>query len=86
MEKTFKKIIDGHIVLTICIPHTFEVDAHDEVYEDKYGTKYVEEEYEYGPDDVLEYRPNQHANEIKRDIQYLKNRGWTIEEIQIEEC
>ena len=86
MEKTFKKTIDGHIVLTIHIPHTFEVDAHDEVYEDKYGTKYVEEEYEYGTEEVLKFNPNEHANEINQDIQYLKNRGWTIEEIDIEEC
>ena len=86
MSKTFKKTIEGHVVLTVRIPHTFEVDAHDETYEDKYGNKYVQEEYEYGPDEILNYNANEHAKELQKDMQYLKNRGWTTEEIVIEEC
>ena len=81
-----KKTINGHVCLSIRLPHTFEVDAHDETYIDRKGCQYDQEEYEYGVDNVLQYSPNKHAEEINRDIQYLKDRGWTIEEIKIEEC
>lgn len=86
MNNTFKKTIEGHLVLTVRVPFSFGVDAHDEIYEDKYGNKYVEEEYEYGIVDALKYNPNDTAKAINNDIKMLEQHGWNVEEIEFEEC
>lgn len=86
MDNTFKKTIEGHLVLTVRVPFSFETDAHDEIYEDKYGNKYVEEEYEYGIDNALKYNPNNAARAINSDIEMLEQHGWNVEEIVFEEC
>ena len=81
MDNPHKKIIHGHVTITARIPIKFEVDAHDETYLDENGKEYVQEEYEYGVDEVLAQ-----DRLTKSDIEFLKGRTWTIEEIEIEEC
>ena len=76
-----KKVINGHVTITARIPIKFEVDAIDEVYENENGKEYTEEEYEYGVEEVLKQ-----DRLTKSDIEFLKARNWTIEEIEINEC
>lgn len=61
------------------LPITFEVDAEDVEYEDKYGNRYVEEDYEISVDDVIE--KDKHLKEI---IEKLKEIGLKIVEYGIE--
>lgn len=88
MNNKHKKQIKGEVVVTASIPITFEVDAWDEEYSDKYGNRYFEEEFEYGIDDVIggsaKY-PTMETKKIQFNLQTLKNNNWNIEEIRIDD-
>ena len=79
MSKTFKKQIDGIFYLKVELPIKFEVDAEDVEYEDKFGNKYFEEDYEISVDDVID--KDKHLKEI---IDSLKEKGLNIVEYGIE--
>ena len=53
MGKKFKKQMTGLFYIKAELPVTFEVDAEDVEYEDKFGNKYFEEDYEISVDDVI---------------------------------
>lgn len=72
----FKKKIKGRLYITVSIPFETEVNAEYELYEDSFGNPYYEENYEYSVDDVINKLPK-----IKNDLNELKLRGYTIEEI-----
>lgn len=74
-----RKSIKGFINLRISIPAIYEVDAIYETYLDKKGKPYQEEEWECGVDEVLEQFPN-----VQQTIKELKEKGYTIDEIEIE--
>lgn len=86
-ENKHKKTIHGHVTIVARIPIKFQVDAIDETFlggfeadvDDPEAT-HTEEVYEYGVDEVLEQ-----DRLTKSDINWLKGRNWTIEEISIEE-
>lgn len=79
MSKTFKKQLDGIFYLKVELPIKFEVDAEDVEYEDKYGNRYFEEDYEISVDDVID--KDKHLKEI---IDSLKEKGLDIVEYGIE--
>lgn len=72
----FKKKITGKLYITISVPFETEINAKYELYEDKLGNPYYEEDYEYSIDDIIDKLPK-----IKNDLNELKLRGYTIEEI-----
>lgn len=74
-----KKSISGHINIRISIPATYEVDAIWETYLNKKGKEYQQEEWECGVDEVLDQFP-----QIRQDIEDLKQKGYSIDEIEIE--
>lgn len=71
----FKKRLNGVLYLTLSIPYSAEIDAISEVYEDKDGKEYYEEEYEYGIDDVL-------SDKVRSDIDTFDELGYSIEDIE----
>ena len=79
MNKTFKKQIDGTFYLTAELPIKFEVDAEDVEYEDKYGNRYFEEEWDYYLDDVIEK-----DKRLKEIMEKLKEMGLKIVEYGID--
>ena len=79
MNKTFKKQMTGLFYIKAELPITFEVDAEDVEYEDKYGNRYFEEDYEISVDDVIE--KDKHLKEI---TDLLKEKGLNIVEYGIE--
>ena len=79
MSKTFKKQIDGIFYLKVELPIKFEVDAEDVEYEDKYGNRYFEEDYEISVDDVIEK-----DKRLKELMSSLKEKGMDIVEYGIE--
>lgn len=79
MKNKFKKRLKGDFCLTFSLPIEFEVDAEDVKYEDKYGTTYIEEEYEINIDQVIE-----NDQRLKDIVNSLKKQGFTIEEVSIE--
>lgn len=79
MKTSFKKRLKSNLCVTFSLPIEFEVDAEDVEYEDKYGTSYVEEEYEIDVNQVIENDPR-----LKDIINNLKRQGFTIEELLIE--
>ena len=79
MSTTFKKQIDGIFYIKVELPIKFEVDAEDVEYEDKYGNRYFEEDYEISVDDVIE--KDKHLKEI---MDSLKEKGLNIVEYGIE--
>lgn len=79
MKTKFKKRLKGDFYLTFSLPIEFEVDAEDVEYEDKYGTTYVEEEYEIDVNQVID-----NDQRLKDIINNLKTQGFTIEELLIE--
>lgn len=72
----FKKKIKGKLYITVSIPFEAEINAKYELYEDHFGNPYYEEDYEYSIDDVIDKLPK-----IKNDLDELKSKGYTIEEI-----
>ena len=79
MGKKFKKQMTGLFYIKAELPITFEVDAEDVEYEDKYGNKYVEEDYEISVDDVIAQ-----DKRLKELIASLKEKGMDIVEYGIE--
>ena len=79
MKGKFKKRLKGDFYLTFSLPIEFEVDVEDVKYEDKYGTTYVEEEYEIDIDQVIE-----NDQRLKDIVNNLKKQGFSIEEVSIE--
>ena len=79
MNKTFKNQLDGIFYLKVELPITFEVDAEDVEYEDKFGNKYFEEDYEISVDDVISQ--DKHLKEL---MDSLKEKGMDIVEYGIE--
>ena len=79
MSKTFKKQLDGTFYIKVELPIKFEVDAEDVEYEDKYGNRYFEEDYEISVDDVIDK-----DNQLKELMDSLKEKGLDIVEYGIE--
>ena len=79
MGKKFKKQMTGLFYIKAELPVTFEVDAEDVEYEDKYGNKYVEEDYEISVDDVIAQ-----SKRLKDIMDSLKEKGLNIVEYGIE--
>ena len=79
MGKKFKKQMTGLFYIKAELPITFEVDAEDVEYEDKYGNSYVEEDYEISVDDVIDK-----DKRIKELMASLKEKGLDIVEYGIE--
>ena len=79
MSEKFKKQLDGIFYIKVELPIKFEVDAEDVEYEDKYGNKYVEEDYEISVDDVISQ-----DKRLKEIIDSLKEKGLDIVEYGIE--
>ena len=79
MGKKFKKQMTGLFYIKTELPITFEVDAEDVEYEDKYGNSYVEEDYEISVDDVISQ--DKHLKEL---MDSLKEKGMDIVEYGIE--
>ena len=79
MSKKFKKQIDGIFYLKVELPIKFEVDAEDVEYEDKYGHRYFEEDYEISVDDVIDK-----DKRLKELMNNLKEKGLNIVECGIE--
>ena len=79
MGKKFKKQMTGLFYIKTELPITFEVDAEDVEYEDKFGNKYFEEDYEISVDDVIEK-----DKRIKELMDSLKEKGLDIVEYGIE--
>lgn len=79
MGKKFKKQMTGLFYIKAELPITFEVDAEDVEYEDKYGNKYVEEDYEISVDDVIDK-----DKRLKEIMDSLKEKGLNIVEYGIE--
>ena len=79
MNKTFKKQMTGLFYIKAELPITFEVDAEDVEYEDKFGNKYFEEDYEISVDDVIAQ-----DKRLKELMDSLKEKGLDIVECGIE--
>ena len=79
MGKQFKKQMTGLYYIKAELPITFEVDAEDVEYEDKFGNKYFEEDYEISVDDVIAQ-----DNRLKELMDSLKEKGMDIVEYGIE--
>ena len=79
MSKKFKKQMTGLFYIKAELPVTFEVDAEDVEYEDKFGNKYFEEDYEISVDDVISQ--DKHLKEL---MDSLKEKGMDIVEYGIE--
>ena len=79
MSKTFKKQLDGIFYIKVELPIKFEVDAEDVEYEDKFGNKYFEEDYEISVDDVIDK-----DKRLKEIMDSLKEKGLNIVEYGIE--
>ena len=79
MGKKFKKQMTGLFYIKAELPINFEVDAEDVEYEDKYGNRYVEEDYEISVDDVI--NKNKRLKEL---MDSLKEKGMDIVEYGIE--
>ena len=79
MSKKFKKQMTGMFYIKAELPITFEVDAEDVEYEDKFGNKYFEEDYEISVDDVIAQ-----DKRLKELMDSLKEKGLDIVEYGIE--
>ena len=79
MDKKFKKQMTGLFYIKAELPITFEVDAEDVEYEDKFGNKYFEEDYEISVDDVISQ-----DKRLKELMDSLKEKGLNIVEYGIE--
>ena len=86
MKNKRVKTINGHCTLVIRRPLEFDIDVWDETYMDKNGKEYVEEDYEYGIDDILDHNnPKPDVTYLKDLIATLESQGWNIEDIEIGE-
>ena len=79
MNKTFKKQLDGIFYIKVELPIKFEVDTEDVEYEDKFGNRYFEEDYEISVDDVIDK-----DKRLKELMDSLKEKGLNIVEYGIE--
>ena len=79
MGKKFKKQMTGLFYIKAELPVSFEVNAEDVEYEDKFGNKYFDEDYEISVDDVI--TQDKHLKDI---IDILKEKGLNIVEYGIE--
>ena len=79
MGKKFKKKMTGLFYIKAELPITFEVDAEDVEYEDKFGNKYFDEDYEMSVDDVIDK-----DKRLKELMDSLKEKGMDIVEYGIE--
>ena len=79
MGKKFKKKMTGLFYIKAELPSTFEVDAEDVEYEDKFGNRYFEEDYEISVDDVITQ-----SKRLKEIMGRLKEKGLNIVEYGIE--
>ena len=79
MGKKFKKQMTGLFYIKAELPVSFEVNAEDVEYEDKFGNKYFDEDYEISVDDVIEQ-----DKRLKELIDSLKEKGLDIVEYGIE--
>ena len=79
MSEKFKKQIDGIFYLKAELPIKFEVDAEDVEYEDKFGNRYFEEDYEISVDDVIDK-----DKRLKEIMDNVKEKGLNIVEYGIE--
>lgn len=79
MNTIFKKQLDGIFYIKVELPIKFEVDAEDVEYEDKYGNRYFEEDYEISVDDVIDKDKS-----LKEIMDSLKEKGLNIVEYGIE--
>ena len=79
MSNKFKKQLDGIFYIKVELPIKFEVDAEDVEYEDKFGNRYFEEDYEISVDDVID--KDKHLKEL---MDSLKEKGLNIVEYGIE--
>lgn len=68
--------VNGKLYITVSIPFDVELDSNLVLYEDKLGNPYYEEDYEYSVDDIINKLPK-----VKNDLDELKSKGYTIEEI-----
>lgn len=75
----YKKELTGYAHVTVSVPCRFKVIAERVEYEDCHGKPCHEEEYEYGPDDVIKQNPGVLQN-------LLNNYGTMVTDIKIEEC
>lgn len=71
------KYFDGHVTITLKFPLRFKVDAEDVEYLDNNGNSYFEEEWEYGPEEILKQ-----SEQLKQFVKEYKD---NIEEIVVEE-
>ena len=79
MSNKFKKQLDGIFYIKAELPIKFEVDAEDVEYEDKFGNRYFEEDYEISVDDVIDK-----DKRLKEIMDSLKEKGLNIVEYGIE--
>ena len=79
MGKKFKKQMTGLFYIKAELPVTFEVDTEDVEYEDKFGNKYFDEDYEISVDDVIAQ-----DKRLKELIDLMKEKGLDIVEYGIE--
>ena len=79
MGKKFKKQMTGLFYIKAELPVTFEVDAEDVEYNDKFGNKYFEEDYEISVTHVIKQ-----DKRIKDITDILKEKGMDIVEYGIE--
>ena len=79
MSNKFKKQLDSIFYIKAELPIKFEVDAEDVEYEDKFGNRYFEEDYEISVDDVIDK-----DKRLKEIMDSLKEKGLNIVEYGIE--
>ena len=79
MSKKFKKQMTGMFYIKAEFPITFDVDAEDVEYEDKFGNRYFEEDYEISVDDVIAQDKC-----LKELMSSMKEKGMDIVEYGIE--
>jgi len=75
----YEKELTGYAHVTVSVPCRFKVMAERVEYEDDNGKPYYEEEYEYGPDDVIKQNPGVLQN-------LLNNYCTMVTDVKIEEC
>ena len=79
MSNKFKKQLDSIFYIKAELPIKFEVDAEDVEYEDKFGNRYFEEDYEISVDDVIDK-----DKRLKEIMDSLQEKGLNIVEYGIE--
>lgn len=75
----YEKELTGYAHVTVSVPCRFRVMAERVEYEDEHGKPFYEEDYEYGPDDVIKQNPGVLQN-------LLNNYCTMVTDVKIEEC